>query len=486
MKPRVRIAPSPTGLLHIGTARVALFNYVFAKKHGGDFVLRIEDTDLERSEKQFTQDILDGLHWLGLTWDEGPDRGGPYGPYEQSARTSLYRTALQKLAKTGMMYECFCTPDELEHERITQAKNKQAPKYSGRCAHLTEAERDEKRGEGRASILRFRTPAKKIELQDIVRGKVTFDSALLGDFSIARDMETPLYNFAVVVDDETMKITHVIRGEDHLSNTPKQMLLIEVLGYSLPQYAHLPLILDAERRKLSKRRNKVAMNDYRDEGYLPEAMVNFMAFLGWNPKTEREIFSLPELVNEFDLSNVNASGSVFDIEKLNWLNGQYIRRMDFEELTKRTEPFFTKAMGKRRRTKILRVQQARMRTLKDVQTDSEYFVKLPNYPTERLLWKTMTLEKAKESLKIAQDVCASADSEYESPEEMEAYLKAVVSGRGLKAGEFFWPLRVALSGRERSHSPFELAFALGKKETLKRIAFALDTLDAAFAKNIEV
>lgn len=473
MKPRVRIAPSPTGLLHIGTARAALFNYLFAKKHGGDFIVRVEDTDLERSDKRFTKDILDGLHWLGLTWDEGPDRGGGYGPYEQSARTSFYAAALQKLRETNAMYECFCTPDELEQERVSQAKKKQPPKYSGRCANLTDAERGEKRGEGRVSILRFRTPMKTIEFTDIVRGKVSFESSLIGDFSIARNMDTPLYNFAVVVDDETMGITHVIRGEDHLSNTPKQILLIEALGYRLPQYAHLPLILDSERRKLSKRRNTVAMNDYRDAGYLPEAMVNFMAFLGWNPKTEREIFSLEELVNEFDLSNVNASGSVFDIEKLNWLNGQYIRRMDFEELAKRAEPFFTKDMWKRRRKKILRVQQPRMRTLKDVQSDSEYFVRLPDYPKERLLWKTMTAEQARVSLGIARDVCASADNEYDSPEEMEAYLKAVVTGRNLKPGEFFWPLRVALTGHERSHSPFEMAYVLGKKETVKRIEHAL-------------
>lgn len=473
MKPRVRIAPSPTGYLHIGTARAALFNYLFAKKHGGDFIVRIEDTDLERSDKKFTQDILDGLQWLGLTWDEGPDRGGAYGPYLQSARTSTYTQALRELSEAGKIYECFCTPDELERERIAQAKNKQSPKYSGRCAHLTDAERERKRGEGRTSILRFHTPAKTVEFTDLIRGSVSFHSALLGDFSIARNMETPLYNFAVVVDDETMKITHVIRGEDHLSNTPKQILLIEALGYGLPQYAHLPLILNADRTKLSKRKNKVSMNDFRDAGYLPEAMLNFMAFLGWNPKTEQELFSLDELVNEFDLSKVNASGSVFDAEKLNWMNGQYIRRMDFEELFRKTEPFFTKEMWKRRRKKILRVQQARMRTLKDVQSDAEYFVRLPEYLKERLLWKNMPLEKAKESLDIAKEVCATADGEYESPGEMEAYLKAVVSGRNLKAGEFFWPLRVALTGRERSHSPFEMAYVLGKKETLNRIDHAI-------------
>lgn len=476
MNPRVRIAPSPTGFLHLGTARAALFNYLFAKKNNGAFIVRIEDTDLERSNPAFTKDILDGMRWLGLAWDEGPEGGGEYGPYEQSKRTDSYRKPIQKLITSGHLYECFCTPDELESERIEAAKHKQAPKYSGHCRNLSEPERQKFREQGRMSILRFRTPEKTVRFRDMVRGELSFDTSLIGDFSVARNVETPLYNLAVVIDDETMNITHVIRGEDHISNTPKQLLLIEALRYRVPEYAHLPLILNSDRSKMSKRKNKVSLIEYRNEGYLPEALVNFMALLGWNPKSEQEIFSLDELVQKFDLASVNKAGAVLNLEKLNWMNGEYVKTKSLDELIEIAAPFLPKDLPKERARKVVEVQRPRVNVLKEFSSEAEYFVSVEDFPAERLLWKTMTPEQGRAALAAAKDVCEKAEQEYESPHAMEAYLKDVIQKRGLKPGEFLWPLRVALSGRERSHSPFEIAYVIGKNETVKRIDRALASL----------
>ena len=326
--PRVRIAPSPTGLLHIGTARSALFNDLFAKKYQGTFVLRIEDTDVSRSDKKYEKDIIDGLMWLGMIPDEGPIQGGSYGPYRQSERQAIYTQYLRILREQRVIYPCFCSKDELEADRKTLELVGKPSAYIGRCRDRNASDEEIAsfiREQGREPIFRFRTPAEKLTFCDLVRGDVAFDAALLGDFAVTRGLQTPLYNLAVVIDDLTMNITHVIRGEDHISNTPKQMLLFRAFAKNPPFYAHLPLLLNTDRTKLSKRRNPVSVNDYQSQGYLPEAVVNFLALLCWNSKTEQEYFTREELIRHFDLAGVQKSGAVFSIDRLNWFNAHYLK-----------------------------------------------------------------------------------------------------------------------------------------------------------------
>ena len=331
---RVRIAPSPTGPLHIGTARTALYNFLHARHGGGTFILRLEDTDVARSTVEFEKDILDGLHWLGLTWDEGPEVAGepargPHAPYRQMERLPSYAAAAQRLLADDLAYPCFCTPEELDADRKAQEAAKLPPRYVGRCANLTPDERQAREAEGRRGALRFRVGEGVVAFDDIVRGRVEIDvSNLGGDFVIVRADGTPLYHFTVMVDDAAMGITDVIRGEDHLSNTPKHILLFRALGHEPPRFAHLPLILNADRTKMSKRKSQTAIDDYIAQGFIREALVNYLALLGWSTGTEEEILSLDELVERFDLGAVHKGGAVFDRERLEWLNGQWIRRLD--------------------------------------------------------------------------------------------------------------------------------------------------------------
>lgn len=340
---RTRFAPSPTGLVHIGSARTALFNYLFAKKNEGSFILRVEDTDIERSKPEFEKDIMENLKWLGIEWDEGPDVGGEYGPYRQRERINIYKKYLGKLLEEGNAYYCFCSEEELEAQRQYQMSIGEAPRYSGKCSQLASKTVKDYLSEGRKYIIRFRMPAKKLKFNDLIRGELEFDTSLIGDFAIAKNLETPLYNFAVVVDDFEMRISHTIRGEDLLPNTPKQILIQETLNLPTPQYAHLPLILGPDRSKLSKRHGAGAMKDYRKMGYLPETLVNFMAFLGWNPGEEREIYSLPSLIKEFSLERVQKSGAIFNIKRLDFLNGFYIRQRSIEKLTELCLPYLIEA-----------------------------------------------------------------------------------------------------------------------------------------------
>src|SRR6185295_15094557 len=307
----VRVPPSPTGLLHVGTARTMLYNYLFAKKHDGKILMRMEDTDQERSRKEYEEDILSGLQKLGLTWDGEV--------LHQSLRTTIYRKYLEKLLREDKAYYCFCTKDELDAERLRREKGKLPPRYAGTCANLSAAEQLKRLEHGEKAVIRFRTPAEhEIEFIDHVRGSVKFNTRDLDDFVIARNIDEPLYNFCVVIDDHETGVTHVIRGEDHISNTPKQILIFEAFHWQIPEFAHLPLILNADKSKLSKRKNKVSVDDYLAEGFLPEALLNFLALVGWSPSDEREIFPLAELVQEFSLERVHKGGAVFDPEKLLW------------------------------------------------------------------------------------------------------------------------------------------------------------------------
>ena len=342
---RVRIAPSPTGPLHIGTARTALYNHLHARHVAGTFILRLEDTDVARSTIEYEKDILDGLHWLGLAWDEGPEMAGepargPHAPYRQMERLPLYAAAAQRLLADDLAYPCFCTPEELDADRKAQEAAKQPPRYVGRCAGLTAEERRQREAEGRRGALRFRVGEGVVAFDDIVRGHVEFDVGNIGgDFVIVRADGTPLYHFTVVVDDAAMGITKVIRGEDHLSNTPKHILLFRALGETVPTFAHLPLILNPDRTKMSKRKSQTAVGDYIAQGFIREALVNYLAFLGWSTGTEEEILSLDEIVERFDLSTVHKGGAIFDRERLEWLNGQWIRRLDADDLVDRLRPF---------------------------------------------------------------------------------------------------------------------------------------------------
>ncbi len=485
-KIRVRIAPSPTGPLHLGTARAALFNFLFAKKNKGKFILRIEDTDLERSNEKFTQDIMENLKWLGIDWDEGPDTDGPFAPYRQSERLDIYEKYLKDLNKKRLIYPCFCTEEELEEERKMQLLKKTPPKYSGKCRTLTPDERLKKEKQGIKPTWRFAVTPKNLKINDLVRGVILFDSALLGDFIIAKDFRTPLYNFAVVIDDYTMQISHVIRGEDHISNTPKQILLQEALGFPIPQFAHLPLILNPDRTKMSKRHTLPGIfqtiAEYKNNGYLPQAMINFMALLGWNPKTEKEIFSKEELIKEFALDKVQRAGAIFDKEKLDYLNGFYIRKLPKKEFINLGLPYLEKAKlidkktDKKLAEKAILTEQMRIKNLAELPKLIDFFFRAPQFPPKMLVWKKASLKEIKNNLNKLNKFLEDLPEKDFSEKKLERATKKFIKENKLGVGETLWPLRVALSGRLASPSPFEIAGALGKKETQNRIKTAIQKI----------
>lgn len=477
---RVRFAPSPTGHFHIGGARLALNNFLFARHHNGKFILRIEDTDKERSKKEFEEEIYESLMWLKIEWDEGPvafsgenKEVGEYGPYRQSERKHIYKKYLEKLLKEKKAYWCYCTKDELEAQKAAMIADGLPPKYIGHCRNLISPPANKT-----PQAIRFVVPETIVEFKDLIRGSVKFDSLQFGDIIIAKDLENPLYNFAAVIDDYEMKITHVIRGEDHISNTPKQILLQKALGFESPIYGHLPLILAPDRSKLSKRFTETSLLSYKDDGYLSEALVNFLIFLGWHPKDNREIFSLEELIKEFNIKDVQKAGAIFNEEKLKWFNSQYIKNLSLEELLSKVKPFLEKANIKADDDfilKVLKLEQTRIKTLKDILNTAKFFFELGDYDANILVWKNSTKEKTKEVLKKI----------YESFEkiEKENFHNAVILNKlnelitnGYSRGEVFWPLRVALSGQEGSPDPLEIIEVLDKEETLKRIKIALNKI----------
>ncbi len=466
------MAPSPTGPLHIGTARTALCNWLFAKHVGGIYVLRIEDTDKERSEKKYETELFDGFSWLGIDWDEGPGKGA-YGPYRQSERTAVYKKYLEQLLASGAAYYCYCTKDDLETQRQGMLAQGLPPKYSGHCRALAAPPEGKK-----AEVIRFKVPEVKVEFTDLVRGKVAFDAALFGDIVIAKDLDTPLYNFAVVVDDELMEITHVIRGEDHLSNTPKQILMQKALGFSQPIYAHIPLILNADRSKMSKRFNDVALSSYRDRGYLPEALVNFLALLGWHPKDNKEVLSFDELIAQFDMERVQQAGAIFNEEKLDWLNREHMKLLPTTELVHRVKPFFEKAGiavdDPVLFEKVIKLQLSRAKTLSDFVDAGKFFFALPDYEPKLLAWKEAPLVETKTALSNANSLLTSLSAEKFHRDDFLAALAPLTETQG--RGPVFWPLRVALSGQSASPDPMEIMETLGRGESLRRIALALAKL----------
>jgi len=470
---RVRMAPSPTGPLHIGTARTTLVNWLFARHTGGTFILRIEDTDKERSKKAYEDELLEGLSWLGFDWDEGPMPGdgekGNLGPYRQSERMAIYRKYLEELLAKNDAYYCYCTKEDIEAQKQVLASQGLPPKYNGHCRNLKEPPAGKK-----PEVIRFKVPEVKVEFNDMIRGKVTFDAALFGDIIIAKDLDNPLYNFAVVVDDALMKITHVIRGEEHLSNTPKQILMSRSLGFPEPIFAHLPLILNPDRSKMSKRFADTALSEYRKKGYLPEAIVNFIALMGWHPKDDREIMTPWELVEIFDIDRVQKAGAVFNQEKLDWLNREYLKKMSDEEIAEAAQPFFAEeniAGDPEKIRKVVAALRSRANTLKDFVSTGKFFFTLPEYEASLLVWKNTTPATVAPSLSKAKDAIAKVDADHFDHPSLSAAVTAVI-GEGNR-GEVLWPLRVALSGQASSPDPIEILGVLGKEESLRRIEFAI-------------
>ncbi len=486
---RVRIAPSPTGPLHIGTARSALFNYLFAKKNGGKFILRVEDTDLERSEPKWEKEIIKYLKWLGIEYDEGPDKAGEYGPYRQSERIPTYRQYLEKLLKKNNAYYCFCTEKELADERLLQKTLGKPPSYSGKCRDLSPDQIKKLEQTGRKPVIRFRVPDQKIKFQDLIRGELEFDCGLLGDFVIAKGLSIPLYNFAVVIDDYLMRISHVIRGEDHIANTPKQILMQEALGFPRPEYAHLPLILNPDRSKMSKRKAMenggvaipVTVREFKKMGYLPEALVNYMVFLGWNPKDNREIFTLSELVQAFSLEKVHKGGAVFNLDKFNNINGYYLRQMKIGDLVKMiAKGGFLKYDLKNYTpdyiaTALFTVQE-RLKKLDEVQELTRFYFQKPDYNPELLIWKNAPIAKIKKNLEIGERALALLKNQDYTKEFLEKTLRQTISDYKMDVGGLLWPLRAALTGVQASPSPFEVAEVLGREEVLERIKTAIKKL----------
>ena len=494
MTSRVRIAPSPTGPLHIGTARTALYNFLHAHHVEGTFILRLEDTDRLRSTVEFEKDILDGLHWLGLDWDEGPEVAGepargPHAPYRQMERLPLYAAASQRLLADDMAYPCYCTPEELEADRKAQEAAKQPPRYVGRCAHLTVDERRAREADGRRGALRFRVGEGTVVFDDLIRGRVEIDVANLGgDFVIVRADGTPLYHFTVVVDDAAMEVTDVIRGEDHLSNTPKHILLFRALGYDVPRFAHLPLILNPDRTKMSKRKSQTAIDDYIAQGFIKEALVNYLALLGWSTGTEEEILSLDELVERFDIAEVHKGGAVFDRERLEWLNGQWIRRLEPDDLIDRLRPFVEAELvaGRIERMPaddelraLLPVIQERLPTLGAV-GDLVGFLWVGDVDVDpsTLVPKRWDAATTRAGLTAARDtIDAVGDVSFEA-DELEPPLRALADERGWKAGDLFMAIRVAVTGRTATPPLFDTLVALGRERVLARIDRALEVLPA--------
>ncbi len=496
LTPRVRIAPSPTGPLHLGTARTALFNYLFARRHGGTFVLRLEDTDVARSSLAYEQDILDNLHWLGLTWDEGPEVAGeaargPYAPYRQMERLPSYAEAAQRLLAEDKAYPCYCTPDELDAERKRLEAAKRPPRYSGRCARLTPAERAAFESEGRSAAIRFRIPDSEIvAFDDLVRGPIEIDtSALGGDLVIVRADGTPLYHFTVVVDDAAMRISHVIRGEDHLSNTPKHILLFRGLGFEPPAFAHLPLILNPDRTKMSKRKSQTAIADYRAEGFIPEALVNYLALLGWSTGTEEEILSLDDLAARFDIGAVNKGGAVFDRDRLEWLNGQWIRRLPEDELMDRLRPFLERDVAAGRIDRLpsdgevralVPVIQERLPRLGAVgELVGFLFVDGVSPDPALIVPKRWDRATTVTGLRVAREALAAHDEVTWEADELEPPVRALVERHGWKAGDLFMAIRVAVTGRTAAPPLFDTLVALGRGRTLERLDRAIEALEAA-------
>lgn len=529
---RTRFAPSPTGYLHVGGLRTALYCYLFAKKNKGQFLLRIEDTDQERFVEGALENLIDTLHWVGITYDEGPFKKnstiiqkGAHGPYIQSERTEIYREHIEKLIASGHAYRCFCTKERLDEMREKQTAKKLAPMYDRKCLDLPESEIEAKIQAGEKFVIRQKMPYEVMKFKDLIRGNVQFDGKTIDDQVLMKSDGFPTYHLANVVDDHLMEITHVIRGEEWLPSTPKHLALYRAFGWQPPEFAHLPLLLNADRSKLSKRQGDVSVEDYIKKGYLKEAIINFVAFLGWNPGSgeEAEIFNLKELEEIFSIEKVHKAGAIFNLEKLDWFNWRWKRRLfnnELEKIAKEIDPQvnitpgqkdqlnfvfskpeneekFVETRGKTLREmcnkflpkeyskeegKLLKalvtIEEKILKDPKETPAHLSFYFSLPDYPQELLTHAKMGVDsnQAAASLKAGKEDLEKLVSSSWNPQTLKSILMGTVARLGVKNGQVFWPLRAALSGLEFSPGVFELAWVLGKDETLKRIKIAVNKL----------
>jgi len=481
-RPRVRFAPSPTGYLHVGGARTALFNWLYARRHGGTFVLRIEDTDEERSSTDMVTGILDGLRWLGIDWDEGPEAGGPHGPYFQSARLDRYRDAAARLVADGYAYYCYCSPERLREERDKAEQHGEAWQYDRACLALSPERIAELDATAAPRAIRFKAPATRTAFDDAIHGRIEFDPGSIEDFVVLRSDQHPTYHLSVVVDDIDMAITHVIRGDDHISNTPKHILLFEAFGATPPVFAHVPLILGADKKRLSKRHGATSVTEYRRQGYLPGAMVNFLALLGWSPGDDRELMSITELIEGFSLEGISGGDAVFNTEKLDWMNGQYIARLPIEELAAAIEPLLIDAglrpdagadLQVRSRPgdlwlhRLVDVLRPRAKRLTD-------FVDLARpFLSETVEYESEAVDKHLSAPGVGAHVAALAATlrtldPFDEPQ-VEAAVRGTAAERGIKAGALIHATRVAVTGRMASPGIFEVLVLLGRDRSVARL-----------------
>lgn len=491
---RTRFAPSPTGNLHIGGARTALFCYLWAKKHNGAFVLRIEDTDQQREKPESLASILEGLRWLGLQWDEGPVCDGPYAPYVQSQRTALYKQHAQQLVDAGKAYYCFCTSERLAEMRREQQERHVPPRYDRTCRGLSREEAQEELTHHTPYVIRLAVPEEgSVSFNDMVRGNVTFDYATVDDQVLLKSDGFPTYHLANVVDDHLMEITHVIRGEDWLPSTPKHLFLYEAFGWTPPQFAHLSLFLSKSGGKMSKREGETALSAFRYLGYLPEAVVNYIALLGWNPKTDEELFTLDELVKRFDLAQVNPANPIFDVDKLGWMNQQYLRRLSMDQVLEQMRSLSTvtqpdqasvyqrfiewcSTLPPAHRESLWVQLQQRAVTILDIAQTIDIRLAVPSYDAHDLVWKKSTVSDTLRTLVDVQTYIATLKEDQFRSAPFDQLIRQWIAESGKGNGEVLWPLRFALSGQAKSPSPFELAEILGKELTVQRLLFAINAL----------
>lgn len=477
---RVRFAPSPTGTLHIGGARTALFNWLFARGQNGKLVLRLEDTDLARSTEDSATGILDGLKWLGLDWDEGPDIGGPCGPYRQSERLPIYKQYLKQLLDSGKAYYCFCTPEELRSAKEKAEANQKPYAYAGTCRDLSPAEVSARLEQGSQPVIRFKMPSTgNTIVQDLVRGEVKFQNELMDDFIIAKADGWPTYNFAVVVDDYSMRISHVIRAEEHLSNTPKQVLLYEALRLPLPKFAHVSMILAPDRSKLSKRHGATSVQEFREQGYLPQALLNYLALLGWSLGDDTDIMSSHEMIARFNLNQVSKSAAIYDIEKLTWMNGHYMNEIDTPQLAlslekeARTRGWLTDE-NQDYFCQTIDLVRSRVKTVAELLLAIEYFFVAPTSYDEKGATKYFYKNGALENLQM---VAALLETRPFNAESLEAAIRSRAEEAGLKAADLIHPTRLALSGRTNTPGLFEVMELLGAQACRERINRAIALLE---------
>ncbi len=472
---RTRMAPSPTGEYHVGHISTLLKNYAFAKQKGGQFVLRIEDTDQERKVEGAVEKIMKVIRAYGLDWDEGPDKGGPYAPYVQSERLSIYKEYVDTLVATGKAYFCFCTKERLEQMRENQIATKQLPKYDKHCRTLSEKEIQDNLAQNKPHVVRLLVPDNEtIEFTDLIRGKIEIESSNIDDQVLLKSDGFPTYHLAVVVDDYLMQITHVMRGEEWISSTPKHILLYRAFGWQPPVYAHIPVFLNPDGQgKMSKRKGTVAAQSFLDNGYLPEAMLNFFMILGWAPGEQREIITLDEYIKEFDPSQISAKSVVFDLQKLAWINGMYIRQLSLEELTKRIQPFLPADFPTDKLSEILPLVSERLVTLKDIEELTEFFYR-PISHDAALLLKKADAELVKDQL-TQTSVKISDITDWSLPA-LETVIRSLQETTEWKKSQYFMMLRIAVTGRTATPPLFETMIALGKETVLERLQAAHKTI----------